>query len=110
MKTSKVFDKSRSATRVDSIETTAAAAASSAAAGMLSDQSRYLAVEQLAMCAESRLLAVAGAGGHVILFKVSLSLSINPVSPLNASPELVQPNLTSIISFVTISKLATTTF
>ncbi|EFX88611.1 hypothetical protein DAPPUDRAFT_41708 [Daphnia pulex] len=49
LKTSKVFEKSRSKT--------------------LRPDGEHLAIKQLAMCPENRLLAIAGASGHVALFK-----------------------------------------
>lgn len=57
LKTSKVFDKSRSK-RADGDGSMAPELAKP-----------HLAVKQLAMCPESRMLAVAGASGHVTLFK-----------------------------------------
>ena len=63
LKTSKAFEKSRTKTlRPDG----------DVAAGILAASEtgqKYFAVKQLAMCQENRLLAVAGASGHVILFK-----------------------------------------
>ena len=59
LKTSKVFDKTRvKNSRVDGVEPS-----------LMDDNSKHLSVQRLAMCPEGRLLAVAGASGHVILFK-----------------------------------------
>lgn len=68
-----MFEKSRpkSSTRHDSNDSVlnAAAAAAAAASANDADSAGHLAVQQMAFCAESRLLAVAAASGHVILFK-----------------------------------------
>ena len=63
LKTSKVFEKSRTKTlRPDGEVATGVLAVSEPG-------KQHLAIKQLAMCPENRLLAVAGASGHVILFK-----------------------------------------
>ena len=60
LKTSKVFEKSRSKR----------AGPGDGDGSMAPELAKpHLAVKQLAMCPESRLLAVAGASGHVTLFK-----------------------------------------
>lgn len=59
LKTAKVFEKARAKTlRADSESTLSVEPAK-----------QHLAVQQMAMCPENRLLAVAGASGHVILFR-----------------------------------------
>lgn len=63
LKTSKVFEKSRTKTlRPDGEVATGVLVGSEPG-------KQHLAIKQLAMCPENRLLAVAGASGHVILFK-----------------------------------------
>ncbi|KAK4019250.1 hypothetical protein OUZ56_001276 [Daphnia magna] len=63
LKTSKVFEKSRTKTlRPDGELATAVLVGSQPG-------KQHLAIKQLAMCPENRLLAIAGASGHVILFK-----------------------------------------
>lgn len=63
LKTSKVFEKSRTKTlRQDGEVATSVVVGSEPG-------KQHLAVKQLAMCPENRLLAIAGASGHVILFK-----------------------------------------
>ncbi len=63
LKTSKVFEKSRTKTlRPDGEVATGVLAGSEPG-------KQHLAIKQLAMCPENRLLAIAGASGHVILFK-----------------------------------------
>ncbi len=64
LKTSKVFDKARAAGNKGALR------ADGDLAGVMAEPSKqHLAIKQLAMCPENRLLALAGASGHVILFK-----------------------------------------
>ena len=58
--------------RTADMATVAAAAAVSAAASAVGGgepSQKHLGVKRLAMCPENRLLALAGASGHVLLFK-----------------------------------------
>ncbi|XP_046440783.1 syntaxin-binding protein 5-like isoform X4 [Daphnia pulex] len=64
LKTSKVFEKSRSKTLRPDGEVAAAVLVGANEPGK-----QHLAIKQLAMCPENRLLAIAGASGHVALFK-----------------------------------------
>lgn len=64
LKTSKVFEKSRTKTLRPDGEVATGVLVSSAEPGK-----QHLAIKQLALCPENRLLAIAGASGHVILFK-----------------------------------------
>lgn len=64
LKTSKVFEKSRSKTLRPDGEVSSSAVLVGAEPGK-----QHLAIKQLAMCPENRLLAIAGASGHVALFK-----------------------------------------
>lgn len=76
LKTSKVFEKSRPKRTGDG----------GAAEAPMAPDKPHLAVKQLALCPESRLLAVAGASGHVILFKFRRQeASAESVAVLDAS-------------------------
>jgi syntaxin-binding protein 5 len=71
LKTGKVFDKSRSVKthRPESSEASSSSSAAAAVAASSEPSQQHLGVKRLAMCPENRLLAVAGASGHVVLFK-----------------------------------------
>ena len=64
LKTSKVFEKSRTKTLRPDGEVASTGVVAGSEPGK-----QYLAIKQLALCPENRLLAIAGASGHVILFK-----------------------------------------
>ena len=94
LKTGKVFDKPRSTktNRPEGSEassSSSATAAAAAAAASSEPSQQHLGVKRLAMCPENRLLAVAGASGHGVLFKFRRQEASSETTVRNCSPHKI---------------------